>query len=113
MSINVHNTATAVEFYTDVLGLTRRGDRPDFGFNGAWLDLAGQQVHLLELSVPDDCGQHFAIHVVDLDAAVNEIRAHGIAVTDPKPVGTGRQAFVRDPSGNLVELNEPLPTLAK
>ena len=49
----------------------------------------------------------------NLDAAVNEIRAHGIAVTDPKPVGTGRQAFVHDPSGNLVELNEPLPTSAK
>ena len=28
---------------------------------------------------------------------------------DPKPVGTARQAFLHDPSGNLVELNEPAP----
>lgn len=107
MSINVHDTATAVEFYTRVLGLTLRGDRPDFGFDGAWLDLAGQQVHLLELAVPEDQGQHFAIHVADLDATVDELRARGIEVGDPKPVGTGRQAFLRDPSGNQVELHEP------
>jgi catechol 2,3-dioxygenase-like lactoylglutathione lyase family enzyme len=110
VSINVHDTGAAVEFYTGVLGLTLRSDRPDFGFGGAWLDLAGQQVHLLELAVPEDRGQHFAIAVADLDAAVQELRARGVDVADPKSVGTGRQAFVRDPSGNLVELNEPANT---
>ena len=113
VSLNVHDTAAAVEFYTDVLGLTRRDDRPDFGFNGAWLDLAGQQVHLLELAVPNSCGKHFAIWVADIDAAVREIRGRGIEVADPKPVGTGRQTFVHDPSGNLVELNEPAPASAR
>jgi hypothetical protein len=28
-------------------------------------------------------------------------------VSDPSPVGTGRQAFLHDPSGNLVELHQP------
>ena len=45
VSINVTDTASAVDFYTSVLGLTERDDRPDFSFNGAWLDakLAGRE----------------------------------------------------------------------
>ena len=46
--------------------------------------------------------------VEHLDAAVAAIRAHGIEVgTIPHLPGAGRQAFLRDPSGNLVELNQP------
>lgn len=107
VSINVTDTAEAVRFYTDVLGLVERTDRPDFGFGGAWLDLAGQQVHLIEVPVPDDLGQHFAIEVGDLDAAVAEVRGHGLEVSDPSPVGTSLQAFLHDPSGNRIELHQP------
>jgi len=35
VSINVPDVDAAVSFYTDVLGGTLRGDRPDFGFGGA------------------------------------------------------------------------------
>ncbi len=107
VSINVTDTASAVDFYTSVLGLTVRNDRPNFSFAGAWLDLAGQQVHLLELDMPEDRGQHFAIGVADLDAVVAEIRGRGVTVSDPKPVGSGYQSFLHDPSGNMVELNQP------
>ena len=107
VSINVHDADAAIEFYTSVLGLTIRDDRPDFGFGGAWLDLGDQQVHLLEVPVPDDRGQHFAIRVADLDAAVAEIRAKGVHIGDPGPVGAGRQAFLHDPSGNMIELHQP------
>jgi len=54
--------------------------------------------------------QHFGIQVSDLDSAVACIEAHGIAVrtfggrTLP---GAGRQASLRDPSGNSIELNQP------
>ena len=34
-------------FYVDVLGMTQRNDRPDFSFDGAWLQSGDQQVHLL------------------------------------------------------------------
>lgn len=107
VSINVRDAAEGIEFYTEVLGLAMRADRPDFGFGGAWLDVGGQQVHLIESAVPDACGQHFAIRVADIDAAVAELRGRGVEVSDPKPVASSRQCFLNDPSGNLIELHEP------
>lgn len=107
VSINVDDVDAALAFYVDRLGLTPRDDRPDFGFGGAWLDVGGQQVHLIEAGPPPAQGQHFALAVADLDAAVAELRAAGVEVSDPSPVGSGRQAFLRDPAGNQVELNQP------
>jgi glyoxylase I family protein len=109
VSINVSDVAAARDFYTGVLGLTERADRPGFSFGGAWLDAGSQQVHLIEADVPPSLGQHFALAVTDLDAAVAELRSLGVSVTDPVPVGPGRQSFLNDPSGNRVELNEPGP----
>lgn len=106
VSINVDDVGAARAFYVDVLGLRARDDRPDFGFDGAWLDCGHQQVHLIQGSVPPGLGQHFAFAVADLDGAVAELRGKGLDVTDPRPVGTARQSFLNDPSGNMVELNE-------
>ena len=106
VSINVDDVEAALSFYTDVLGLVPRTDRPDFGFGGAWLDAGGQQVHLIEATPPDGLGQHFALLVADLDGTVAELRERDVEVSDPKPVGSSRQAFVTDPSGNLVELHQ-------
>jgi catechol 2,3-dioxygenase-like lactoylglutathione lyase family enzyme len=55
--------------------------------------------------VPSPNGQHFALLVEDIDATVAELRAAGVTISDPSPVGAGRQAFVTDPSGNLVEIH--------
>jgi catechol 2,3-dioxygenase-like lactoylglutathione lyase family enzyme len=107
VSINVADVGEALDFYVDRLGLTPRADRPDFGFGGAWLDVGAQQVHLIEAPIPDERGQHFAVHVADLDATIIELRSAGVEVSDASPVGTGRQAFLHDPSGNLVELHQP------
>jgi glyoxylase I family protein len=106
VSINVDDVDAAMAFYTGVLGLEARTDRPAFGFGGAWLDAGGQQVHLIEGRPPDGLGQHFALLVDDLDGVVAELRERAIEVSDPTPVGSGRQAFVTDPSGNLVELHQ-------
>ncbi len=110
VSINVRDAAESIEFYTGVLGLTARTDRPDLPFGGAWLDIGGQQVHLIEGDVPKNCGQHFAVQVADLDAAVAELRELGIDVRDPSGVGAARQSFLFDPSGNMIELHEPAPS---
>jgi catechol 2,3-dioxygenase-like lactoylglutathione lyase family enzyme len=106
VSINVRDVDQAEQFYIGRLGLVRRKDRPDFGFPGAWLDAGGQQVHLIQGEPPAAVGQHFALRVDDLDAAISELRSHGVDVSDAVVVGTGRQAFLNDPSGNGVELHE-------
>jgi catechol 2,3-dioxygenase-like lactoylglutathione lyase family enzyme len=107
VSINVPDTEAARRFYVDVLGLVERDDRPDIGVNGAWLDAGGQQVHLIEAEPPPSLGQHFALAVDDLDTVVAELRARGQKVSDPSPIGRSRQSFIKDPAGNVVELNQP------
>ena len=106
VAINVADLAESVAFYTEVLGLTDRTDRPDLGIDGAWLDAGGQQVHFVVAPVPRNLGQHFAVLVDDLDAVVDELRGRGVEVSDPGDVGPGRQAFLLDPSGNALELHQ-------
>ena len=107
VSINVDDLEPAVRFYVDELGLSLRKDRPVLGVDGAWLDAGGQQVHLIVGKPPAAEGQHFALLVDDLDAAVEELRGHGHRVSNPSPVGTARQSFLNDPSGNSIELHQP------
>jgi glyoxylase I family protein len=107
VNVLVTDVAEAVRFYTEVLGLSE-APRPDLG-PGAWLQLGEEQVHLSHTPErPPEGFQHFAIRVDDLDAAVDHIRGAGWQV-DPFPhiAGAGHQAFLRDPSGNLIELNQP------
>jgi catechol 2,3-dioxygenase-like lactoylglutathione lyase family enzyme len=106
VSINVDDVDRAVRFYTDVLGLSRRADRPELGVEGAWLDAGAQQVHLIHAEPPPGRGQHFALLVDDLDLVVAELRSGGVRVSDPSPVGGSRQAFLDDPAGNLIELHQ-------
>jgi glyoxylase I family protein len=106
VAINVSDVDEGVEFYTGVLGGTLRSDRPDFGIAGAWIDLGGQQVHLVEAPVPHNLGQHFAIRVGDLDAVVRELRSKHIEVADPMSTGANRQTFISDPAGNAIELHQ-------
>jgi len=109
VSLNVPDVDEAVTFYCGVLGGTLGSDRPDMGFAGAWIDLGAQQVHLIEAPVPPNYGQHFAVRVADLDAAVTELRSKGLEVADPSGVGANRQTFVYDPAGNAVELHQVGP----
>jgi len=106
VSVNVDDVDDALGFYVGVLGMRVRDDRPDFPFGGAWLDIGGQQLHLIEAGPPAALGQHFAVLVADIDATVAELRSVGVTVSDPSPVGSARQAFTSDPAGNTIELHQ-------
>ena len=106
VSVNVADASEGIAFYTDVLGGTVRADRPDLGIGGAWIDMGATQVHLIEAEVPPNKGQHFAILVADVDAAVAELRGKGLTVEDAKVVGPDRQTFVDDPFGNAIEIHQ-------
>ena len=107
VALRVTDTVDAVAFYRDVLGMTVV-PRPDPApVPGAWLEAGGQQIHLIQDDGPIGT-PHFAITVEDLESTVAAIRARGVAVfeVDHLP-GAGYQAFVQDPSGNAIELNQP------
>ena len=106
VSIMVPDVDKALRFYTEVLGLKQRTDRPELGIGGAWLDAGAQQLHLVEGETPPGLGQHFALLVDDLDAAIAELRHQGLEVSDPRPIGRSLQAFLSDPSGNQIELHQ-------
>ncbi len=106
VSVNVVDVDATVAFYVEVLGGTLRGDRPDLGIGGAWLDVGAQQVHLVEAPVAVNVGQHFAIRVADLDGVVDELRSKGVSIGDPIAIGTSRQTFITDPAGNAIELHQ-------
>ena len=113
VSINVHDADLVRDFYVDVLGLEEL-PRPDFGFPGHWLAKGAQQLHLIQ--VPDHeprergpIGPHFALLVSRLDEVREELRARGFEVSEPFEIaGVGRQSFMKDPAGNVVELKEPV-----
>lgn len=112
-SILVGDTARALRFYRNVLGLPPASQRPALGYPGAWLETGqGQQLHLLELPGAGRGGAaghggrdyHLAFAVADLDAAVAALQAAGIDFTLSR---SGRRAlFCRDPDGNALELVE-------
>lgn len=106
VAVNVTDAPRSIAFYTEVLGGRLRDDRPDFGIPGAWIDLGAQQVHLIELPLPTEAGQHFAVLVDDLGSAVAELRSRGLEIDDAVQVGPDLQTFVSDPDGNVVELHQ-------
>ncbi len=113
VSLLVADTARAVRFYRQILGLTLDESRPEMAFEGAWLALGDRQLHLLELPNPDPVDRrpahggrdrHTAIGVSDLGPYIARLDAAGIAYSMSR---SGRRAlFCRDPDGNAWELIE-------
>ena len=103
----------ALRFYGEVVGLVSNPARPDLGYPGVWLDVGGQQLHLMQLPSPDPAtgrpahgGQdrHVALAVRALDVVERALDHAGIPYTCSR---SGRRAlFCRDPDGNALELVE-------
>ena len=102
---------TLRDFYCDVIGLTE-GARPPFSTFGYWL-YAGDQpvIHLWEndegrnLGSPMTTFDHFAFTASDAPAFEAKLAALDIdhRVTH-LPASTVKQIFLKDPAGNLLEL---------
>lgn len=105
VNVRVDDLAAAA-FYETVLGLARI-DRPDvMPGDGWWYELGGgRQLHVSEgggTGAEATSSQHFCVLVDDWRGAVADLRAAGCDVEVREPTG---QAFVRDPSGNRIELD--------
>lgn len=111
VSLLVADTQKALKFYINLLGLEQDHGRPDLGYPGAWVNIGGQQIHLLELPNPDPVSgrpehggrdRHLAVQVDDLDDIMARLDAEGLLYSRSK---SGRAAiFCRDYDGNALEL---------
>ena len=109
VNVNVDDLAAAIVFYGTVLGLPLDAT-PDQGFRSQFFRLGGgQQIHMNEIADSHQFRGHFCIVVPDFAAVF--ARAKAANAIDIRPWGRVRrlpsgtmQMFVRDPSGNLVEI---------
>lgn len=102
-------------FYCDLLQIPQNMKRPNFPFDGAWLDISdsGQQLHLMQLPNPDSTegrpehggkDKHVALVVDNLDTLAERLESAGVNLSRSK---SGRAAFFcRDPDGNALEFSE-------
>jgi catechol 2,3-dioxygenase-like lactoylglutathione lyase family enzyme len=112
VSIVTRDLDESERFYADLIGAERL-DSPNFGTPVRWLRVGTVQIHLLQQSGGGGGAGHFGITVDDL-ASVYE-RARALGALDPAANGHYLwelpdgvvQLYLRDPSGNLVELNAP------
>jgi catechol 2,3-dioxygenase-like lactoylglutathione lyase family enzyme len=112
VAISAPDLEASVRFYTEVFGM-ERVPAPNFPTQPvAWLRLGGQQLHLFQRA---DAAQyhHFGIDVDDFEAAYLKVR--GLELRDETTFMGGLfelpggevQMYLRDPGGNLVEVDCP------
>jgi catechol 2,3-dioxygenase-like lactoylglutathione lyase family enzyme len=112
VSVNATDLQESVDFYVDLLGAEPL-TTPNFGIPVQWLALGRTQLHLFERELQPTSHHHFGITVDDLEPvfraaerrnAFDDIAFKNRLVELP---GDVVQLYVRDPAGNLVEIDCP------
>jgi lactoylglutathione lyase len=86
---------------------------PNFGGRIQWLALGDQQLHLFESDVDAPRLHHFGIDVDDFEAAYVKAKERGFLDADTfgaavrELPGGAVQMYIRDPAGNIVEVDWP------
>lgn len=123
ISINADDVAESTRFYTEVFGL-EPVPTPDFGDPIQWLQCGDIHLHLVTKNAEAPPFYHFALHVDDFEGVYEAIDAFETVqfdcLGDPEEefdddgnppvyrVDSGAvQLYLRDPSGNKVEVNYP------
>lgn len=112
VSVNARDLQRSVDFYVDLLGAELL-ETPNFGLPVQWLGLGGTQLHLFERDLQPTSHHHLAIAVDDLVSAYEaaerweafDFEAFGNNLVELP--GEVIQLYVRDPAGNLVEIDQP------
>lgn len=111
VSVYARDLQESIRFYTDFFGL-EEVPSPDFTNPVSWLRVGDLQLHLLQSEDPIPTRQHFGLDVDDFEAAYKRARALDVLDEGREPavreLSDGSvQLYVRDPSGNLIEINWP------
>ena len=112
VSIHANDMEESLRFYMDVFGMERLPS-PNFSQHVEWLRLGEQQLHLFLRETPAPEFHHIALDVDDFEAAY--LKAQELGLLDEDAFGAGVrelpdravQMYIRDPAGNLVEIDWP------
>ena len=112
VSIGANDVEESLRFYEDIFGMERIPTY-NFGFRTQYLRCGSQQLHVFELVDAKGKYQHFALNVEDFQAVYDKAVAYG--ALDAEAFGNAVnelpdgavQMYLRDPGGNLVEVNYP------
>ncbi len=111
VSINARDLQESVRFYTELLGAEPVAT-PNFGLPVQWMALGTTQLHLFEKDLQPTSHHHLGISVDDLEPVYRaaerwdafDDRAFGNRLVELP--GDVVQLYVRDPAGNLVEVDQ-------
>ena len=112
VSIHALDLDASVRFYTEVFGMEKIPTYT-FAFPVQYLRLGDLQLHLFEREAEAPAYHHIGIDVDDFEEAYRRAEALGILekesfFSDMYELPDGSvQMYVRDPAGNLVELDWP------
>jgi YD repeat-containing protein len=113
VSIHAEDIEESARFYEELFGMTRL-PTPTFQERVLWLALGDQQLHLFQRNdVEAPRAHHLGIDVDDFEAVYKKAKERGLLDGDTwhqpvryHPAGWV-QMYIRDPSGNLVEIDWP------
>ncbi|HWT22142.1 MAG TPA: VOC family protein [Solirubrobacteraceae bacterium] len=112
VSVNARDLRDSVDFYVDLLG-AEPITTPNFGFPVQWLALGRTQLHLFERDLQPTSHHHFAVTVDEIEPVYRAAERRGAFDFDAfgnnlvELPGDLVQLYVRDPAGNLVEIDCP------
>jgi catechol 2,3-dioxygenase-like lactoylglutathione lyase family enzyme len=112
VSIHANDLKASVRFYVELLDAELL-DTPNFGVPVQWLGLGDTQLHVFVRDAEPQSFHHFGITVEDLEPVFRRAealgafdhRSHGNHIIELP--GDVAQTYVRDPAGNLMEIDTP------
>jgi catechol 2,3-dioxygenase-like lactoylglutathione lyase family enzyme len=112
VSVNGHGTPLPdmVAFYQGLFTLPDK-PRPEIpGVPGHWHTVGDQELHIVgappQGTPIDATGNHYCMAVDDLEAAIAELEAKGIAYERAVQGAGTVQIWISDPGGNTIELQQ-------
>jgi len=122
VSIQADDLDTSVDFYESVFRLERI-QTPAFAEPIQWFRCGDLQLHIVENDAEPPTFNHLALHAYDFEAVYEAVDAYDGAAFEALPHLDGgfvdgeppvyalpsgaAQLYLRDPAGNLVEVNAP------
>ncbi|ACZ39732.1 VOC family protein [Sphaerobacter thermophilus] len=112
VSVMARNLVESARFYEELFGMERI-PTPNFGFPVQWLRVGTLQLHLFERPGDAPTYHHVGLTVDDFAAVYRKAKELGILDRTTfghhlyELPGNNAQMYLRDPAGNLIEVDYP------